>query len=219
MDILNRFSSYLSPVSLRAETGKLTARLEVAWENGCKVLNAQTVNYSFGPLHQVFRNAITSAGIPEFNPQSVLILGYGAGSIAHILTRELGLSPQITGVDADETVLQLAREEFEAGTIPNQSLLCARAENFLLENTAKYDLICVDLFVEAHVPPQCQTLTFITNLHTHLRNGGKLLYNFIRHTPHGHAAIQNNLAAVFSHTEALVMNMGEADNLVWICTK
>jgi spermidine synthase len=219
MDILNRFSSYLSPVSLRAETGKLTARLEVAWENGCKVLNAQTVNYSFGPLHQVFRNAITSAGIPEFNPQSVLILGYGAGSIAHILNLELGLSPQITGVDADEIVLKLAREEFDANCIPNLTLVCARAENYLLQHTNNYDLICVDLFVEAHVPPQCQTAAFIAQLNTHLRPGGKLLYNFIRHTPQGHLSIQNHFSALFAHTEMLVLNMGEADNVVWICTR
>jgi spermidine synthase len=219
MDILNRLSSYLSPVPLRSETGKLTSRLEVAWENGCKVLNAQTVNYSFGPLHQVFRNAIAHAGIAEFNPHTVLILGYGAGSIAHILTRELALTPQIIGVDADEVVLRLAREEFDANLIPNLTLECARAENFLTEHTNKYDLICVDLFIEAHVPPQCQTAAFISQLHSHLNTGGKLLYNFIRHTPLGHSTINKNLTSVFPHTETLVISMGEADNLVWICTK
>lgn len=219
MDFLSTPAHEAAPVLLRKETGTLTSTLEVVLENGRKMLHAETVNYSFGALHDVFRHAITTAGIPEFKPQTVLILGYGAGSIAHILTRELSLRPQITGVDADEVVLKLAREEFEANLIPKLTLVCARAENYLSQHPDKYDLICVDLFVEAHVPPQCQTASFLTQLHLHLNEGGKLLYNFIRHTPRGHSAIQQHLSAVFSHTETLVMNMGEADNLVWICRK
>ncbi|MCU0435802.1 MAG: fused MFS/spermidine synthase [Bacteroidia bacterium] len=219
MDFLKQLGSFVAPVLLRSETGHITSTLEVVYENGRKMLHAQTVNYSFGALHDVFRAALKKAGVPRQNPATVLILGYGAGSIAQILTSEFGLTPQITGVDADETVLKLAREEFNADTVPNQTLVCERAENFLATQTNTYDLICVDLFVEAHVPPQCQTQTFVNLLHQSLSKNGVLLFNFMRHTTNGHLFLQQNLARVFTHTEPFVMHLGEADNVVWICRK
>jgi ubiquinone/menaquinone biosynthesis C-methylase UbiE len=45
-------------------------------------------------------------------------MGYGAGSVAHILRNELGIDAPITAVDNDAAMLKLARDHFGADRIP-----------------------------------------------------------------------------------------------------
>lgn len=219
MGVLNKLLSFIRPVVVRTERGNVTAQLDVVYENGRKVLHASTVNYSFGALHDVFRAAIHRAQINHTQQSQVLILGFGAGSIAHILRYELKLGAAITGVDADEVVLQLAREEFAADSIEQLQLVCAPAEVYVQHNHDRYSLICVDVFVEGNVPQVCRTPEFIANLHSLLNDKGKLIFNFMRYLPNEHLPLRNEFKAVFAHVDEMVMHLGDADNVVWICEK
>ncbi|MFN8713212.1 MAG: spermidine synthase [Bacteroidota bacterium] len=219
MDFLKRLLSFIRPVILRTEEGRITQQLEVVYENGRKVLHAATVNYSFGALHDVFRAALKRADVQTLNPRQVLILGFGGGSIARILHHELQLDAAITGVDADEIVLQLAREEFDAGKIKHLKLITAKAQDFVQHAKPGYDLICVDVFVEAQVPAECRTNEFIKQLHTLLNKKGTLIFNFMRFLPDEHLPLQTFLNSSFSSVDEMVMHLGDADNVVWVCTK
>jgi spermidine synthase len=219
MDFLKRLLSFIRPVVVRTEQGRITQQLEVVYENGRKVLHAASVNYSFGALHDVFRAALKRAAVQTLNPQQVLILGFGGGSIARILQHEMQLNAAITGVDADEVVLQIACEEFEAGKIKNLKLITAQAQDFVQQEKAYYGLICMDVFVEAVVPAECRTSDFIKQLHTLLNKEGKLVFNFMSSSPGQHLPLRQLLTNKFKTVDEMVMHLGDADNVVWICTK
>jgi spermidine synthase len=164
---------------LRLEKGSITPLLEISIEDGKKVLNAGRVNYSFGTLHTVFQFALKKARIAEQDLDDVLILGFGAGSIASIIVNELHLSPNIYGVEADEAVIRIAKKHFNADEIPGLVLIHERAENFIAASRQSFDFIAVDVFVEENVPEACQSGEFLRNLHRILRPGGCVVFNQI----------------------------------------
>lgn len=219
MDFLRRWLSWFKPMRIRRVAGERTAVLDVFWENGRKVLHAETVNYSYGALHDVFRRALAVARVQQQRPETVLLLGFGAGSIATILHDELGLRPQLTGVDADSVVLQLAREEFDIGRIANLQLTTATAEMFVQQATSRYALIAVDVFVEGHVPPTCQAPDFVNHLQRLVEPGGVLLFNYMCYVPDAQLPLQRLLEAAFDSVEAFTVRYGEVANVVWIARK
>src|SRR5690349_21784300 len=72
--------------------------LEVAVVHGRKVLDGALVNYSFGGLHEVFREAFERLDIGKRDIKSVLLIGLGAGSVVHLLRRDLGVRAPITAI-------------------------------------------------------------------------------------------------------------------------
>lgn len=177
MAALKKVLSWIWPLPVKRVEGKLTAVLEVTFEQGKKVLNAGEVNYSFGALHRVFRIALQKANIIESPPNEVLILGFGAGSIAGILVEEFGQHPRMTGIEADPVVMKLAREEFNVGRFPHLELENTTAEKFIASCQSQFDLIAVDVFVESRVPESCRSHAFLENLYRCLAKDGRVVFN------------------------------------------
>jgi spermidine synthase len=169
--------SWILPVQMKRVEGKITPVLEISLENGKKVLNAGHVNYSFGALHDVFRAAFQKAKIIENPPADVLILGLGAGSIVTILADEYGQSPRMTGIEADPMVIHLAKTEFYIDRFPTLEIENTTAEEFIANTQNQFDLIAVDVFVEAKVPDSCKTEKFLSELFRALKPGGRVVFN------------------------------------------
>jgi spermidine synthase len=169
--------SWILPVPMRRVEGAITPVLEISLENGKKVLNAGEVNYSFGALHDVFRIALQKAKLIENPPADVLVLGLGAGSIVSIIVEEYGQNPDITGVEADPVVIHLAKKEFNIDRFFTLEIENTTAEKFIAENKKQFDLIAVDVFVEAKVPESCQSEKFLSDLYAALKPGGRVVFN------------------------------------------
>jgi len=177
MAALKKVLSWIWPLPVKRVEGKLTAVLEVTYEQGKKVLNAGEVNYSFGALHAVFRIALQKARIIESPPADVLILGFGVGSIASILVEEFGQHPRMTGIEADPVVMKLAREEFNIARFADLELENTTAEKFIATCPSGFDLIAVDVFVESSVPESCRTHAFLEHLYRCLSRNGRVVFN------------------------------------------
>lgn len=217
---VKKILSWVWPQKIQINEGRLSPILEVTYENGRKVLNTGEVNYSFGALHEVFQIAFQKAKIAELNPQNVLILGFGAGSIASILTDELKLSPKMTGVEADEVVIRIARREFDADLVPQLNIVHARAEDFVESCEDKFDLIAVDVFIENRVPETCMTENFLLRLDALLRSGGKIVFNRMPELPvSGKDIFEDRFRSVFPEMEIISLNLGQTENLVFAATK
>lgn len=217
---LKKIMSWVWPQKVQIREGKISPVLEVTYENGRKVLNAAHVNYSFGALHEVFQIAFEKAGIAKRNPKQVLILGYGGGSIASILVDELKLSPEMTGVEADEEVIRIARREFDADLVPKLRLVHARAEEFVKTCEAQFDLIAVDVFVEQHVPEACLSLEFLNALNRILLPGGTIVFNRMPELPvSGKDEFQDRFRMVFPEMEILPLRLEQAENSVFSARK
>ena len=153
--------------------------LEVIRQKGKLVLNAPHVNYSFGSLHQVFRSAFQQLNPDYSRLKSVLILGFGAGSVAHILQQENRCPCHITGIEMDADVLMLAKKYFGLGRLKNLELHTVDAEVFLTAETQRYDLIVVDLFLDHRIPEKFLTSAFLEKLHARLQPQGTVMFNYL----------------------------------------
>ncbi len=153
--------------------------LEVIRQNNKLVLNAPHTNYSFGTLHEVFRSAIQQIH-PDFQEiKNVLILGFGAGSVAWILQKENHCACQITGVEIDKTVITLAKKYFRLDQIKNLDLHIEDAAYFMSVDTNRYDLIVIDLFFDHRTPEKFLTAGFLKSLQEHLLPQGNILFNYL----------------------------------------
>lgn len=178
---MKRWLSYLGPIRLKTVDSSLHKDLHIALDSGKKVLHAGTVNYSYGPLQHILEEGLRHT-LPTASPQSILLLGLGAGSVVESLREKFRVSAPITAVEIDPQMAEIARKEFNLGRFPNVSIHIDSAENFLSANPTRYDHIIVDLFFNQHIPASCLTSSFFELLFLHLQPKGSILFNTFRET-------------------------------------
>ncbi|MBE0649382.1 MAG: methyltransferase domain-containing protein [Bacteroidales bacterium] len=151
--------------------------LEVNKRYGRLVLDSKNVNYSFGALHHVFQKAFSLTKFDVSSFQRALILGFGGGSVAFILQKELGFQGTITGVEIDEKVMVLSRKYLGLENLSNLKVEITDAYDFVFHQQHNYDLIVVDLFTDHIIPEKFDKKDFLYQLNLLLEKGGMLLYN------------------------------------------
>ncbi len=157
------------------------SNLEVIRQNKRLVLNAPHTNYSFGSLHDVFRKVFLQLNPDYQRIEDILVLGFGAGSVARILQKENHCKGHITGVEIDKGVIALAKKHFRLDDLENLDLHIEDAAEFLSKETKQYDLIVVDLFLDHRTPERFMTAVFLKNLHAHIKPQGIVLFNYLRY--------------------------------------
>jgi len=85
-----------------------------------------------------------SAMLPEKTPRTALLLGFGAGTLAHLVARRFpGI--RIVGVDIDPRVIEFARRHFDLA-VPNLEVVIGDAFAYAAECREPFDYVAVDLF-------------------------------------------------------------------------
>ncbi len=151
--------------------------LEVVKQKGKFILNSQNTNYSFGNLHKVFRLAFAKIPFDKNSVKEALILGFGAGSVAYILKKELKCNCNITGVEIDYEIIELAKKYFELQKLSGVEIIVDDAFEFVKKSNKKFDLIIVDIFNDHKIPAQFNTAGFLENVYKLLKVNGKIYYN------------------------------------------
>ncbi|MBL0048118.1 MAG: fused MFS/spermidine synthase [Bacteroidetes bacterium] len=208
---LFRLSSYFFDRLVYQTHSVHNAELRVMLHHNKFILDSGRANYSFGNLHQAFQRAFAVTKLRNKSPKNALILGFGAGSIAHILQKELKFNCSITGVEIDSEVLKLAKLYFDFDKLRNCSVIEDDALHYLESSYEKFDLIAVDLFQEIDVPEQFQQTHFITLLKAHLADAGKLYFNYVLDNPlheSQFALVAERFTAVFPFAKTLVIPGG-----------
>ncbi len=154
-------------------------RLEVRRQGNRLVLNAPHVNYAFGSLHDLFREAFSRKPPCPKTTENILILGFGGGSVAHILREELDCNNPITGVEIDPAVIDLSLKYFDLNRLKDITIDFCDAAEFLAKDKKQYGLLVVDLFSDHIIPEKFQTKMFLKQLAGHLTPEGTVFYNFL----------------------------------------
>ena len=157
--------SFLYPITIETYSSTISGVIELTYEYGRLVVNTSEANYSYGSLHKVFRSAMRQMKFTD-QPAKVLILGFGAGSIAHILIKEYKLNVEIYGVELDPVMLEVYEKYFKLET--NQLKLYNQdAMVFLQNNHMRFDYILTDVFNNLDVPENLLNKSFTELLQKH----------------------------------------------------
>jgi len=193
------------PVLLRRGVGAVNADLEILlYRNRLQLATADAL-YSDGdrylPALAIVKNLKTF--LPAV--KNVLVLGAGLGSMVRVI-RQNGFSPDFTLVENDKVVLKWAME-----FLPDTDRIapvCIDARVFLEKNTAKYDLIFIDIFNSRVVPDFVTTILFLSWCRDSLSTSGRVSFNYMINDKHDWEDVQHVFGTVFPgyHTLDLGIN-------------
>jgi spermidine synthase len=150
--------------------------LQVEYSYGKLMLNTRHVNYSYGMLDNIMREAIDTLKVERSGAFEVLLLGLAVGNVVKILSEHLP-DYHITGVEIDAEVVRLGKKYFGLDEYPNLDIVVADALEFVPQCRQKFDLVIVDLFQDAYVPSGAETDEFLLGLARLLEPGGLLMWN------------------------------------------
>lgn len=153
----------------------LNGKLTVTWEGDRKVLNSKNTNYSYGGLQEVLNRGLRQ--ISMINISSVLVLGMGAGSVVDSLRNEFNYQVPITGIEIDPLVIEIAEKEFKSVGFENVKWVLADAIEYVAEAKDKFDLIVVDVFIDAKVPQGIYDASFWRNIESLVADNKFVLFN------------------------------------------
>lgn len=210
--------SWVVPSQLEKVKGELGHDLEVNVQNGRILLDTANVNYSFGSLQDVFDYAFTKTNVYEAKLNSVLILGFGSGSVAELLMDKNSPDIHFTGVEADQEVIRLAKKYFPVATNPNVTIVHDTAEHFAESCKEQFDLIVLDVFLEDKVPATIQSPAFLQHVKSLLSKQGKVYFNKmdVAGDEIDVDQLEKNLRTVFRTVKHVNVNRGGAGNVVFV---
>lgn len=170
--------SYIVPVRVKHTSSIFNEVLDVYFYFGQWQLATVDALYSDGNRYRPVIAALKKMKHRLPAIKKVLILGAGLGSAVKILN-DKGYHPQITLVDIDEQVLQLALEFCDADAAKYITPVCMNAADFVKECRDNFDLIFVDIFKGRDVPAFVMQNDFLENSHRLLNSGGCFMLNYI----------------------------------------
>lgn len=176
--MLSKLFSYFLPVNIYKKTSTYSKTLEVTWNNGELVLDSKNTNYSYGSLQRILRKGLKYIGFERIrNFENILVLGVAGGSVIKTLVDEIKFKGQITGVEIDAAIIEIANDYFKLDQIPNLEIINADAFEFVLKTKHQYDLIIIDIFQDTTMPNFLFEDFFINRLHSLLNVNGFILFN------------------------------------------
>jgi len=176
-DTFRYLSSFALEQTVVRYESKVGPEIEVSLINGRYQINAGSVNYSYGPLHDAFRRYFNLDPPESGADKPVLILGFGGGSVATILRTERELPNPLTGVELDEMMLRAGREHFGVDKLTDLKLITGDASEYIRQCSDKFSLIVTDIYVDELIPVVFEQKEFLTEARRCLLPGGKLVFN------------------------------------------
>jgi spermidine synthase len=176
--MLKKVLSYLFPQIVFSKSSKISNELSVILVDGQLQLNTENANYSFGSLQRILEKALTRIGKTEIEKmKSILVLGVAGGSVIQSLQNKFGFVGQLIGVEIDQNVIDLANDYFGLSDYKNVTIIQADAQLYIKQNTAFFDLIIVDIFIDTQMPSFLFEADFIKNTQNALQKNGYLVFN------------------------------------------
>ena len=176
-----RWWSYLAPIHLETVASSVNDYLEVYLISNRLRLTTMDAIYSYDDRYFNFVSAFKEIKLPE-NDAQILVLGLGLGSIPLILERKFRKKYIYTAIEKDSASLYLFNRYQKDRLKSPVNIFHADAVDFLRENTDRYHMICVDVFIGDAIPSHLKETPFLNNLRTALHPGGIVLWNMLYDT-------------------------------------
>ena len=150
--------------------------------------------------YMLVANAFHPAQRAEVQPKDIAILGLAGGTAARQYTAAYGTSVQITGVEIDSDILDVAHRYFHLDE-PNVHPVVADARYWLDTQAQQYDVVVMDAYRQPYIPFHLTTREFFSEVRAHLRPGGVAVVNAGRTATDYRLveAIASTMAAVYTN--------------------
>src|SRR5262249_42302915 len=112
----------------------------------------------------------------EPRPRRVAILGLAGGTAARQITGAFGTGVDLTGVEIDPVLLDLAPRSFPLDE-PNAHPVVQDARYWLATQAGRYDVIAMDAYRQPYIPFHLTTREFFQLADAHLAPGGAVVVN------------------------------------------
>jgi spermidine synthase len=179
-----KIASYIWDIPIIKTSSPQNEYLELVWSNGKKTLNTKDANFSFGNASTVLEKAISPFANEIKDAKHILVLGFGCGSLLHLLEKKYHYTGKLTGIEYDAKIIELFYDHFASSYSLTPNVICCDAANFLKEDSTKFDIIVVDLFQELNNSKLLNDLSFLKALKTHTEISGMVILNTINRTEH-----------------------------------
>ncbi len=179
---IKRVLSYFTEIHVESVTSEYNESLQVLLKNGRYQLCTPNAIYSYADKYTNFREAFEQIDLSVRPIDHVLVLGFGLGSIPYMLEKIFVKNYTYTGVEIDESVIYLASKYTLDDLDSDIELIHADAYAFVLQSSVRYDLICIDIFIDDQIPDVFLTQTFLQDVAENLSDAGFILFNHLAHT-------------------------------------
>jgi len=126
--------------------------------------------------YMLIADAFRPAQATEPKPASVAILGLAGGTAARQYTAAYGEQVQITGVEIDPDIIDVAHRYFHLDE-PNVHPVASDARYWLNTQAGRYDVIIMDAYGQPYIPFHLTTREFFSEVRSHLNPGGVAVVN------------------------------------------
>jgi spermidine synthase len=156
-------------------TRRTIPHLLVAEDEGRRALIVDGAVQSVAPDDGHRGSGYWAAMIPSVRPRQALVLGLGAGTVVHLLTRRFGPIP-IVAVDDDSDLVEFARHQFDLD-LTNLEIVIGDAFEYVRESHDRFGLILVDLYRGAQPAGGLVSRVFLSGLKNLLEPRGQVVFN------------------------------------------
>lgn len=174
---LRELLSHVYEFPIEQAESKYSTILNVSLYQGRYMLSTRNAVYSFEDKYESFAEIFRKLHIAKRDIRKALLLGFGLGSIPQILESQHQLHCHYVAVEIDPVVIQLARRYAYKPASSKIDIFCTDACEYVKYEQDRYDLICVDLFIDDSVPENAESELFLYHLKRLLNEGGLLLYS------------------------------------------
>jgi Spermidine synthase len=126
--------------------------------------------------YMLVADSFRPAQATEPQPKTVAILGLAGGTAAREYTAAFGDQVQITGVEIDPDIIDVAHRYFHLNE-PNVHPVVADARYWLDTQAGHYDVMVLDAYRQPYIPFHLTTREFFTEVRNHLNPGGVAVVN------------------------------------------
>jgi len=172
-----KFLSYLCSIPIEQARTELSGNLDLSLSKGRWMLSTQKAIYSYQDLYYNFDYAFSKINWEQWQPQQILILGAGLGSIPFLLHEKYKVRARFTMVEKDEQIALWFEKYIKGSVTYHYEWKTEDAINYLFETNSQFDLIIIDVFIQDEVPHVFFQLDFLQRLQKRLSQDQGVLFN------------------------------------------
>lgn len=163
MSEFKKYMSFILPIKLEGDIGENGIPLDVYYDNGKIKLFTKNTNYSGGKLKSMFKKALKHM---DFKPEdTILVLGFGMGSVWEIIKFNKKQNPTIIGVDNEPLMLGYIKKYSPYILSDSKTKFVIKDAFFYIDNCKHvFSYIIIDLFFDDQVANVVNDPQFVTRL-------------------------------------------------------